>query len=110
MNTLMSDLAHHQTEAVQLIFIGMGKSDICVLSCICVCVSFSRRWYIIFYIHCIMHMYISVTVFSYMWLLHATIKPCRRAELGKIHGERVAEGQTRFDKGAVAIFLKIFTR
>ena len=24
----MSDLAHHQTEAVQLIFLGMGKSDI----------------------------------------------------------------------------------
>ena len=24
----MSDLAHHQTEAVQLIFIRMGKSDI----------------------------------------------------------------------------------
>ena len=23
----MSDLAHHQTEAVQLIFLGMGKSD-----------------------------------------------------------------------------------
>ena len=24
----MSDLAHHQTEAVQFIFLGMGKSDI----------------------------------------------------------------------------------
>ena len=24
----MSDLAHHQTEAVQLIFLGMGKSAI----------------------------------------------------------------------------------
>ena len=24
----MSNLAHHQTEAVQLIFLGMGKSDI----------------------------------------------------------------------------------
>ena len=24
----MSDLAHHQTEEVQLIFLGMGKSDI----------------------------------------------------------------------------------
>ena len=24
----MSDLAHHQTEAAQLIFLGMGKSDI----------------------------------------------------------------------------------
>ena len=24
----MSDLAHHQTEAVYLIFLGMGKSDI----------------------------------------------------------------------------------
>ena len=24
----MSDLAHHQTEAVQLIFLGMDKSDI----------------------------------------------------------------------------------
>ena len=24
----MSDVAHHQTEAVQLIFLGMGKSDI----------------------------------------------------------------------------------
>ena len=24
----MSDLAHHQTEAVQLIFLGMSKSDI----------------------------------------------------------------------------------
>ena len=23
----MSELAHHQTEAVQLIFLGMGKSD-----------------------------------------------------------------------------------
>ena len=24
----MSDLAHHQTEEVQLIFLGMGKTDI----------------------------------------------------------------------------------
>ena len=24
----MSDLAHHQTEAVELIFLGMGTSDI----------------------------------------------------------------------------------
>ena len=24
----MSDLAHHQTEAAQLIFLGIGKSDI----------------------------------------------------------------------------------
>ena len=24
----MSDLAHHQTEEVQLIFLGMGESDI----------------------------------------------------------------------------------
>ena len=27
----MSDLAHHQTEAVQLIFLEMGKSDIILI-------------------------------------------------------------------------------
>ena len=30
-NTLMSDLAHHQTEEVQLIFLEMGKSDIILI-------------------------------------------------------------------------------